>query len=74
MKNALGLYLFLFVFLSLLMHFKEFINHPIAHLLNLKDAGAYGFGGLHPIIFTTFVFVVVLLLKLILQFLKKVIR
>ncbi len=74
MKNALGLYLFLFVFLSLLIHFKEFINYPIKHTLNLANAGAYGFGSLHPIIFTTLVFVVVLLLQLILKFLKKVIR
>ncbi|HJE02614.1 MAG TPA: hypothetical protein K8U92_01950 [Aliarcobacter thereius] len=64
------LFLITFVVLSLLMHYKEFLNQPIVHIQNLSIAGAYGFGSFHPIIFTAIIFILLLIVKTILKFLR----
>jgi len=41
-----------FLFLAIGMHFKEWISHPIVHMQALPHAGAYGIGAIHPLVFT----------------------
>ena len=53
----------IFLFLAIGMHFKEWISHPVEHLMALPSAGAYGIGALHPLVFTVVVYVVFVLLR-----------
>lgn len=53
MKKELMIFVGIFLFLAIGMHFKEWTSHPIEHLLALPSAGAYGLGAIHPFIFTT---------------------
>jgi hypothetical protein len=59
MKKQLLLFLGLFVFLTISMHLKEWIDHPLEHLLLLPQSDAYGFGVFHPLIFTLLVYLLV---------------
>ena len=52
MKKELIIFLGIFLFLAIVMHFKEWISHPIEHIMVLPDAGAYGLGPFHPLIIT----------------------
>jgi hypothetical protein len=52
MKKELMIFVGIFLFLAIGMHFKEWTSHPIEHLLALPSAGAYGLGAIHPLIFT----------------------
>ncbi len=63
MKKELMIFLGIFLFLAIGMHFKEWISHPIEHIAALPKAGAYGFGPFHPLIFTTIIYVVVSILR-----------
>ena len=58
MKKELAIFTGIFLFLAIGMHFKEWISHPFEHLLALPNAGAYGLGMIHPLIFTLFVYLV----------------
>ncbi|MDD2698051.1 MAG: hypothetical protein PHF17_04520 [Arcobacteraceae bacterium] len=66
MKKEGMIFIGIFLFLAIGMHFKEWISHPIEHSMALPSAGAYGLGAIHPLIFTFVVyllFVVVRALK-----------
>ena len=52
MKKELMIFVGIFLFLAIGMHFKEWTSHPIEHLLALPTAGAYGLGAIHPLVFT----------------------
>jgi hypothetical protein len=52
MKKELMIFTAIFLFLAIGMHFKEWTSYPIEHLMALPNAGAYGFGAIHPFIFT----------------------
>ena len=52
MKKEITIFVGIFLFLAIGMHFKEWTSHPIEHLLALPSAGAYGLGAIHPLIFT----------------------
>jgi hypothetical protein len=56
-KTELLIFIGIFLFLAIGMHFKQWINYPIEHLLALPHAGAYGLGALHPLIFTFIVYI-----------------
>ena len=56
MKKELMIFLGIFLFLAIGMHFKEWMSHPIEHIMALPKAGAYGLGALHPLIFTAIVY------------------
>jgi hypothetical protein len=58
MKKQLSLFLGIFLFLAIGMHFKEWFSHPIEHLMALPSAGAYGIGAFHPLVFTLIVYLV----------------
>ena len=56
MKKELLIFLGIFLFLAIGMHFKEWMSHPIEHIMALPSAGAYGLGAVHPLIFTAIVY------------------
>lgn len=71
MKREL-LYLgLIFVVLSFIIHYKEFLSFPLEHIQNLQDAGAYGFGFLHPFLFTLLVYIILLIPRIIIKIVRK---
>ena len=65
MKKELTIFIGLFLFLAIGMHFKEWMSHPIEHIQALPQAGAYGIGAIHPLVFTLALYLVVGLFRLI---------
>jgi len=69
MKKELILFIAIFLFLAISLHFEAWTSYPIEHITNLPNAGAYGFGPLHAILFPLIVYILIgiprLLLKLI---------
>ncbi|MCK5111506.1 MAG: hypothetical protein KAQ94_08290 [Arcobacteraceae bacterium] len=60
MKKELLVYIGIFLFLAIGMHFKQWIDHPIDHLINLPHGGAFGVPGtLHPFVFSLIVYLIV---------------
>ena len=56
MKRQLYILLGIFLFLAIGMHFSEWISHPIEHIKALPDAGVFGLGSTHPVVFTVVVY------------------
>ncbi|QKJ27972.1 hypothetical protein [Aliarcobacter cibarius] len=59
MKKELKIYIFILIILSIIIHYKEFLTHPVEHVLGLMDSGAYGFGGFHPFIFSAVIYIII---------------
>lgn len=72
MKKHVLMFIGVFLFLAIGMHFKEWMSYPIDHLMALPASGAYGLGMLHPFIFTLVGFLVLVLILAIGRFVKKV--
>ncbi len=64
LKKELIIFIGLFLFLAIGMHFKEWKSHPMEHFVALGEAEAFGVGASHPIIFTLILYVVVLVVRL----------
>ncbi|MFA7082941.1 MAG: hypothetical protein WC141_00235 [Arcobacteraceae bacterium] len=58
MKKELFIVGVVFLILTLGMHHQEWISHPIEHLMRLPNAGAYGIGAIHPLLFTVAVYLI----------------
>ena len=71
MKKELTIFIGLFLFLAIGMHFKEWLSHPVDHLMALPSAGAYGIGAFHPLVFTVALYVVFVLLRGIVRLFTK---
>ena len=71
MKKQFFIFIGIFLFLTIGMHIKEWSSHPIEHLLALPNAGAYGVGLLHPLIFTLVAYFVFALISFIGRIIKK---
>ena len=71
MKKELTIFLGIFLFLAIGMHFKEWTSHPVEHLIALPDAGAYGIGAIHPLVFTVVVYVIFISFRGIIRLFKK---
>lgn len=71
MKKELKIFIIILVGLTVVMHYKEFLEYPLQHLKNFPNSGAYGLGMLHPIVFTAIVYIVLLLPRLMIRFFKK---
>jgi uncharacterized membrane protein YphA (DoxX/SURF4 family) len=67
MKKEAAIFLGIFLFLAIGMHHKEWFSHPIEHIMALPKAGAYGFGPLHPLIFTLMLYVLFVLIRSIIR-------
>ena len=60
MKKELIVYIGIFLFLAIGMHFKQWIDHPLDHLVNLPHGGAFGVPGVaHPFVFTLVIYLLV---------------
>jgi len=64
LKKELFIFIVIFLFLSVGMHFEEWINIPLVHLQALPDSNSYGFGWEHPFIYTFAVYIVLYILRL----------
>ena len=60
MKKELFIFIGIFLFLAVGMHFKEWMDHPIDHIIALPHASSYGLGWEHPLIYTLVVYIIVL--------------
>lgn len=58
MKKELLILVVVFLVLTLGMHHKEWFSYPLEHLGNLPNAGAYGVGFMHPLVFTFVIYIV----------------
>ena len=56
MKKEIIIFIAIFLFLALGMHYKEWLSHPIDHITALPKAGAYGIGWIHPLVFTLVIY------------------
>lgn len=70
-KKELKIFIVIFIILTALMHYKEFLSHPIEHILALSSSGAYGIGAIHPIVFTLLGYLVLLVPRMILKLFKR---
>ncbi len=66
--KEIAIFLFLLVFLSIWMHFKEWMDHPLAHLQALPQSQ---FGPFHPIVFTFFVYILILIVRIFIKLARK---
>ena len=72
MKKELGIFTALLLFLTVGMHFKEWLNHPIEHIMNMSNGGAFGIPGLiHPIVFTLLLYILIAIPRVIAKVLSK---
>jgi len=72
MKKEIGVFIGLFLFLSIGMHFKQWIDHPIEHLMNMPHGGAFGIPGIiHPFVFTFILYFLVVILRFIIRIFTK---
>jgi len=71
MKKDFTIFIGIFLFLAIGMHFAEWIDHPIKHIMALPHAGAYGLGEFHPLIFTTIVYIVFVIIRFIIRLFTK---
>lgn len=73
MKKELFIFMGIFLFLAIGMHFKEWVSHPISHIVALPAAGAYGLGALHPFIFTLMIYIIFVLFRSIYKGIKRLV-
>jgi hypothetical protein len=59
MKKELIIFVGIFLFLAIGMHFKEWLDHPIEHLMALPHASSYGLGAEHPFVYTFIVYIII---------------
>ena len=63
MKQHFVIFIGIFLFLAIGMHFKEWTSHPIEHIMALPTAGAYGIGAIHPLVFTIVGYLLFLMIR-----------
>jgi len=71
LKKELLIFVAIFLFLAIGMHFKEWLSHPIAHIQALPHAGAYGIGAIHPLVFTLAGYLILGFFRIILRLVTK---
>jgi hypothetical protein len=60
MKKELFIYSVVFLLLAISWHFDQWLSHPMDHIANLPNGGAFGVPGLaHPFVFTFIVYLFV---------------
>jgi hypothetical protein len=64
MKKEFLVFVGLFLFLAIGMHFKQWSSHPIEHLMALPSASSYGLGWEHPLVYTFIVYIIVYVLRI----------
>jgi hypothetical protein len=69
-KRELLLFALLFLFLSIAMHFGAWVDHPMAHIASLEKSPL---GLWHPLFITVLVYLVLLIIRFLFSFMKKLI-
>ncbi len=64
MKKELYIFIGIFLFLAIGMHFNEWMNYPIEHLMALPNASSYGLGWEHPLVYTFIVYIIAWVIRL----------
>ncbi len=64
MKKELYVFIGIFLFLAIGMHFKEWLSHPLEHIIALPNAISYGLGWEHPFVYTIVVYILVWVIRL----------
>ncbi len=65
------IYLIIFLFLTLGMHYKEWFSHPFEHISSLPTSQ---FGAFHPIFFSFGVYLIVLIMRGVIVGFRKLIK
>lgn len=73
MKKELYIFIGIFLFLAIGMHFKKWISHPIEHIVALPDSAVYGIGFVHPLVFTFVAYLFFVLFRSVYGGIKKVV-
>ncbi len=68
-KREILLYFALFILLALAMHAKACFTHPLEHI---QAIGTAPLGVWHPFVFTFLIYLLLLLLRLLIAFVKRV--
>lgn len=71
MKKEIFIFIGLFLFLSVGMHFKQWTSHPITHIEHLPTSQ---FGLFHPLYITFGVYVIVFAIRKVFGFILKLFR
>jgi hypothetical protein len=71
MKKELVVFIGIFLFLAIGMHFKEWTSHPLDHLMALPHSSAYGLGAEHPFVFTFIIYIIVYIPRAIIKKISK---
>ncbi len=64
MKKQLYTFIGIFLFLAIGMHFKEWMEYPLEHLMALPNSSSYGLGWEHPLVYTLVIYGIVKLISL----------
>jgi len=67
-RKELYTYVGLFFFLSIAMHFSAWLNYPVEHIFALKSSSL---GTYHPFIITLVFYLLILMIRLVVEFFKK---
>jgi hypothetical protein len=60
LKKEIIIYIGIFLFLAIGMHFNQWLSHPIEHLMAMPSGGAFGVPGIvHPFVFTLLVYLII---------------
>ncbi len=74
MKKELYIFIGIFLFLAIGMHFKEWMSHPVEHLEMLPVSGAYGIGWMHPLVFSAALYLFIGVARLISSGVEKIFK
>lgn len=69
-KKEILIFLIIFLISSLIVHFDSWVNTPISHISNLSAHPL----SIHPILYTLFIYIVVLVLRGILLLIKRIFK
>jgi len=72
MKKELYIFIGIFLFLTIGLHFKEWTSHPFEHLMALPSAGAYGLGAVHPLVFTLVAYGLFVIIRFFVRVIKRI--
>lgn len=71
MKKELIIFIGLFLFLAIGMHFKQWTSAPVEHIGALAHAEAFGIGAIHPLLFTVALYAVLWIPRGVIKVLSK---
>jgi hypothetical protein len=71
MKKELLVFIVVFFILAISFHFDQWLDHPIVHLSNMSNGGAFGVPGIiHPLVFTFVLYILLLIPRSIAKLFK----